>query len=203
MESIDNRLENLRREIEIYGKTGHNTVFLTNVLVSFDTRNFDIPSEANHMAAMIDFEWFLECSANGRVTAHPNPKKSFWIQKFGENAEPYGYRWNIPKLCEKLERVETERQAILYNGCGQDNPPCISNYHFQRTEPGRLDVAVLMRSSDVVNVLAQDVTMSWLLLKHIAKKLDVRTGKMNFYLSNAHVYLEDANWPVEPDYFSD
>ena len=203
MDSIDNRLENLRREIEIYGHPGLSTVYKTHVLLSFDTRNFDIPSDADHMAAMIDFEWFLECSTNGRVTAHPNPKKSFWIKHFGENAEPYGFRWKFKTLFEKLDRPDTERQAILYNGCGQDNPPCISNYHFQRVGADRLDVSVIMRSSDVVKVLPQDITMSWLLLRHVAKKLDVRTGKMHFYISNAHVYYEDANWPVENDYFSD
>ena len=199
MESIDKKLENLRMEIELYGRPGLDTVYITDVLFSFDTKNFDIPSDADHMAAMIDFEWFLECSINGRVTAHPNPTKSFWVAHFGESAAPYGHRWKLDQLIKNLLQPDTERRAILVNPHDSKEPSCITSYHFQRVEYDRLDVSVSMRSSGVAKILRQDIAMTWLLLKYVARKIDVRTGKMTFFISNAHIHLEDTQWPIEND----
>ena len=60
------------------------------------------------------------------------------------------------------------RRAVLWNPCRTANVPCILCYQFQQDRFGELDVTVSMRSSDVVNILPQDVLMTRMLQNHVA-----------------------------------
>ena len=112
MSNIDRVLENLQKEIELYGRSGANSIFKTDVVFTISARAFDVPTGADAEGAIIDFEWFLECANNGRVTAHPNPKRSWWLQQWGQNAEPYGFKWRIDTLKKQfVTELEGERMT--------------------------------------------------------------------------------------------
>ena len=197
MSNIDQVLDNLQKEVELYGRSGPDTIFKTDVVFTVSARSFDVPSGADAEAAIIDFEWFLECANNGRVTAHPCPNRSWWVQTFGENSEPYGHRWRLASLKQKLQDPSTSRQAILLNPAGHDKSSCIIFYQFQEVQLGILDVSVFMRSSDLVKCLPQDVAMTRLLAKHVANAVDLKAGNMTFHIGNAHVFWEDSSFPEE------
>jgi len=56
---------------------------------------------------------------------------------------------------------------------------------------------VMMRSSDVAKILPQDILMTWFLQKHVAELADLERGKMTFFISNAHIFWEDLEYPEE------
>ena len=197
MSNIDQVLDNLQKEVELYGRSGPDTIFKTDVVFTVSARSFDVPSGADAEAAIIDFEWFLECANNGRVTAHPCPSRSWWVQMFGENSEPYGHRWRLDHLKNQLTCAEGVRRAILLNPAGHDKSSCIIFYQFQEVQLGILDVSVFMRSSDLVKCLPQDVAMTRLLAKHVANAVDLKAGNMTFHIGNAHVFWEDSSFPEE------
>jgi thymidylate synthase len=197
MSDIDRVLGDLQKEIELYGRSGAESIFKTDVVFTISARAFDVPSGADAEGAIIDFEWFLECATNGRVTAHPNPDRSWWLERWGMNAEPYGYRWRFDTLKKHLTESGAERRAVLFNPGGHDKPPCILCYQFQEVNCGVLDCTIFMRSSDVAKVLPQDIAMTRLLVKHVANMVGLKAGNMTFHVGNAHVFYKDCDFPEE------
>jgi hypothetical protein len=197
MARIDNILEDARKEVEIYGKSGGECVFLTNLTLTFSCENFVCPKNANLAGALADFDWFVLCQTKGYVVSHPAPDSSYWLQQFGEKALPYGYSWNFKLLRDSLTDSKRWRQGVLFNPQSYNNPPCITCYQFQQANYGTLDLTVTMRSSDVAKVLPQDVLMSQLLLSHVSNLVAMEPGNMTFNIGNAHVYWEDTEFQEE------
>ena len=197
MTYIDKLLENLRKEVELTGRSGSDCIYRSNLNFSFSCEDFEIPSEADYDAATVDFYWFLSCSKTGVVGPHSAPQTSFWLNYFGPKALPYGYTWRLKELYNTLRNPEKWRRAVLHNPAPTDNPPCIMCYQFQ-TDGGReIDCTVTMRSSDVAKVLPQDVLMSWLLLRHVCQEVKMQPGQLTFNIGNAHVYYADAEYQEE------
>lgn len=196
MTEVDKALEDIRKTVELTGRSGAETVYLTDVMFDIDTENFAPPSECDFDGATVDFRWFLDCAKVGYTTPHDSPDKSFWLQAFGKDALPYGRCWRLSELYTALESV-TSRKAVLFNGNSPEDPPCVLSYHFQRLDGDRLDVTVIMRSSDAAKVLPQDLMMTWFLLRHVANETGLTPGKIKFYISNCHVYYEDMEFPEE------
>ena len=91
METIDTILENVQKEVELYGRSGSNTVFSRTTYNSQSKpKTFLPPLNSNIDEAVSDVNWFLQCAAKGYVVPHPNPDVSFWIRFFGRDALPYG-----------------------------------------------------------------------------------------------------------------
>ena len=141
--------------------------------------------------------WFFACARKGLIVPCPNPDRSFWVKFFGKDAIPYGPTWNINKVLDALKDESKARRAILCNGIFGESPPCVLSYQFQQLTYGQLDLTVSMRSSDVANVLAQDVLMSRVILENFAEPLDLEPGKMTFCLGNAHVFYKDMMYAEE------
>lgn len=195
--TIDKILGDVRRSIELHGRSGWETVYRDNVVFTISTEDFMPPIDSDLDGAVVDFDWFLRCSKAGYMQPHPSPDKSFWLRIWGADAEAYGRSWRLEALYTALRNTDSYRKAVLYNPATPENPPCIQLYHFQQLEHDTLDVTVMMRSSDVAKILAQDVLMTWFLQKHVADEVGLKTGKMTFFISNAHIYWEDMEYPEE------
>ena len=197
MRIIDRVLGNVVKEVELYGKSGAESVFLTNLSFSFDGKDFDVPIAADMDGAVVDFDWFMKCAEAGRELSHPSPDKSFWLRHFGNDSYSYGSTWNFRALRDHLDKPDHWRKAVLTNPRSPEDPPCIICYQFQVVEHRTLDVTVTMRSSDVCKVLPQDVLMTWFLLREVAKDNCLDRGTITFNIGNAHVYYEDCEWQEE------
>jgi len=197
MKKIDNILENIQKEVEICGRSGSDRIFKDNLQFSISPEDYDTPSLADEEAGIGDVAWFFTCARKGLIVPCPNPDRSFWIKHFGSNAIPYGPGWNIDRLIENLKTDGKERRAVLCNGSFGDTPPCIISYQLQNLTYNQLDLTVNMRSSDVANVLPQDVFMSGVILENIADSVELEVGKMTFILANAHVKYRDTLYSEE------
>ena len=197
MNTIDRLLENLAKEVELYGRSGSESIYLPNLSFTVEQEDFQYPIAADLDGAMVDIDWFLKCANKYGTIPHPCPDKSFWLRIFGEDAQPYGAAWNLRTLRDHFDKDLYTRRAVLMNPRSADAPPCILAYHFYCDRHRTMDVTVSMRSSDVKKVLPQDLLMTWFLLKHIANDNFVDMGSITFNISNAHVYYEDCEWQEE------
>jgi hypothetical protein len=198
MERIDRILEDLQREVELYGRSGADSVFIDNLQFSIepDVSKFP-PLGCDVQGGIADVAWFFQCAENRRIIPHPDPDNSFVIRFFGKDALPYGHSWNLEALYENLSKDTTSRRAILFNHCDCYDPPCVVCYHFQPLNYGTLDCTVTLRSSDVAKVLPHDVFTTSLILSQISRSTGFEPGKMTFNLANAHVYYEDMEYGEE------
>jgi len=197
MNRIDRILENVQKEVELYGRSGPDNIFIDNYQFSVSADQFEVPGQANEDEGLNDVAWFFTCARKSMIVPHPNPDRSFWIKFFGKDALPYGPTWNIKKLVDTLKDETKQRQAVLNNGLSSSSPPCVLLYQFQHLDFGLLDLTVYLRSSDVSGVLPQDVFMSRVILEQIATSADLSPGKMTFILGNAHVFYRDAMFQEE------
>ena len=197
MNSIDRILENVQKEVEMYGRSGSETIFIDNYQFSIPADQFEIPGQVNEDECVNDVAWFFTCARKSMVVPHPNPDRSFCIKFFGKDALPYGPTWNIKKLIDTLKDESKHRQAVLNNNTFSSCPPCVLLYQFQPLDYGLLDLTVYLRSSDVSSVLPQDVFMSRVILEQIASSVGMGPGKMTFILGNAHVFYRDTMFQDE------
>ena len=197
MNSLDRTLENVQKEIELYGRSGSDGIYIDNLQFSIEREDFCIPTLAKQEEAVEDVAWFFTCARKGMCVPHPNPDRSFWLNLFGRDVNPYGPTWNIDKTVDALKSDTKYRQAVLNNGLFTTQPPCILTYQFQNLDYGYLDLTVVMRSSDVSNVLAQDVYMSRVIQEEISERAGLEAGKMTFFIANAHVSYKDTLYNEE------
>ncbi len=197
MHQTDRILENLRKEVELYGRSGPDCVFKTNISFSISNKEFHVPTDCDFDGACQDFDWFVRCEDHRMWIAHPDPDSSWLLKHFDSDALPYGITWDFPLLFDTLRTPEKWRQAILFNPQHLRVPSCILAYQFQEVDWSVLDVTITLRSSDIAKVLPQDVMMTRLLLEKVATTLGKRVGTMTFNMGNAHIYYEDLEWPDE------
>ena len=190
---IDRILDDVRRSVELTGKSGEKTVFKENVVFTIPCENFEVPDDADLDGAVVDFDWFLKCSEKHTSVEHPSPTKSFWEGKY----EPYGSTWDFRSLEKNLLSHDSQRRGLLYNYHDANHPPRILDYHFQCNEFNKVSCTVFCRSMDLSKVLPQDTLMTWYLLRHVAKIIDHEVGSITFMVSNAYVAYEDLLEPEE------
>lgn len=197
MERIDRILEDLQREVELYGKSGADSVFIDNLQFSIESSDYQVPLGCDVQGGIADVAWFFQCAEDRCITPHPSPDESFWIRYFGKDSLPYGHSWNLDALYQNLSRESTSRRGILFNHRDCYSPPCVICYQFQTIRHGILDCTVTLRSSDVAKVLPQDVFMTDLILAWICRTTGFEPGKMTFNLANAHVFYPDMEYQEE------
>ena len=198
MKEIDRLLEIVQRDVELHGTSGASTVFLTNVQFNVPRESFDAPSTCDVEGAICDVSWFFKCAKEGEVVPCGNPDISFWKKFFGNEAVPYGATWDLDAIKMHLEDPDS-RRAVLYNHTDSVNPPCVISYQFQCVKYKVLDCTVNLRSSDVVNVLAQDLFMTGIILEEVSKMVGFEPGNITANLGNAHVYYPDLQFTEEFD----
>ena len=116
----------------------------------------------------------------------------------------YGYRWRtqfgrdqLMEAIEALRKDRSNRQVWVtawdaatdgLNNIGKrKNMPCILGFMLN-TIGNKLNMMVVLRSSDTVVGLPYDVLMYSFLLCALAKSIGVPTGKIFFALNHAHIY---------------
>jgi len=196
MNHTDRILDSVQWEVEFNGRSHADCVYINDLSFTIERHSYEVPSEANLLEAKADVEWFFASAKEKRVVPHQNPDNSFWLRIFGQDANPYGYTWNLPRLLENIHSSVAWRRAILYNPMVANSPPCVLCYQFHPTTTS-LDITATMRSSDVYKVLPQDVAMTDLVLKEIAYKSKLEPGDITFNLGNAHAFYEDMEYVEE------
>lgn len=68
------------------------------------------------------------------------------------------------------------------------NVPCPLGFMLNITAGNKLNMSVIMRSSDVIVGLPYDIMMYSMLCKLIANELKISAGCLTFFLNNAHIY---------------
>ena len=197
MKTIDRILENVQREVELYGKSGGDSVFLTNMQITIPREQFEEPMACDVEGAICDVSWFFKCAKERRIVPCGNPDTSFFTKFFGENTHPYGATWNVEALKDNLTNTKGWRRGLLLNHQDPYRPPCIVSYQFQEVQHKVLDCTVTVRSSDVAKVLPTDVFMCGLILEEVATMVEMDPGSLTFNIANAHVYYEDLEYNEE------
>lgn len=117
----------------------------------------------------------------------------------------YGYRWRKhfgrDQLIEAIEALKADKsnrqiwvtawdasEDGLTNIGKYKNVPCPLGFMLNITENEKLNMSVVMRSSDVIVGLPYDVMMYSMLCFLIAKSLRIMPGKLTFFLNNVHIY---------------
>jgi len=195
MNQVDRQLDNLATEIELHGRSGHDSIYKNNVAITFKEDEWELPQNVRESEVKADLNWFLRCADTGEVLEHPDPYSSFWLMQFGVEAKPYGVGWDLPYVLECLTLSEQGRRAVLMND--SDNTPCVLSYQFHNAGYNRIDMTVFMRSSDVVGVLAFDATLARALLAFICEATFTEIGDVTFLIGNAHVRYQDMQHSEE------
>jgi len=196
MNATDLILDNIQREVELGGRSHSDCVYLNDFSFTIKRSEYQVPSQADAIAAALDVGWFFSSAAEQRIIPHPLPDSSFWLKTFGKDADPYGYSWDIMNLLENIHSPDSWRRAVLYNPVVPENPPCILCYQFLPSTD-ELHVTATMRSSDVYKILPQDVAMTNIILCRIAERSGLKPGNLTFNLGNAHAYYEDMEFVEE------
>lgn len=196
MNHTDRVLDSVQWEVEFNGRSHADCVYLNDISFSIDRCDYEAPSEANLISAEADVAWFFASAKKNMVVPHQSPDDSFWLKFFGEDADPYGYTWNLPLLLENIRSPTAWRRAILCNPLAAKNPSCVLCYQFHPTD-GSLDITVTMRSSDVYKILPQDLVMTDLILSKIADLSKLKPGDFTFNIGNAHAFYEDMQYVEE------
>ena len=191
MNKIDRQLANLQTEVELHGRSGSDSIYLTDVQATFKGNEYELPMGMRDKEVEADLDWFLSCADIGETVPHPDPYSSFWLMQYGAEAKPYGATWNVPYVTECLT-IGRGRRAVLQNPLTTNDHPCILSFQFHRRDTNKVDLTVNLRSSDVVGCLAFDVALSRRLLEVIAKQIDCEAGDMTFNLGDAHVLWSDC-----------
>ena len=191
MNKIDLQLENLATEIELHGRSGHDSIYKNNVSITFRDAEWELPSNVREYEVKADLDWFLSCADSQEELDHPEPLNSFWLLTFGSDAYPYGTEWDLPFVLESLMVSEQGRRAVLINAGRKDDPPCVLSYQFHTAGWNKTDMTVFMRSSDVSGVLAFDASLARALLEYVCSKTSSEPGDVTFLIGNAHVRWED------------
>lgn len=190
MNKVDLQLSNLATEIELHGRSGHDSIYKNNVAITFRADEWQLPQNVRDSEVDADLNWFLRCADTGEVLEHLDPYSSFWLMQFGTEAKPYGAEWDVPYVLECLTLSEQGRRAVFTNS--SSTSPCVLSYQFHNAGYNRVDMTVFMRSSDVVGVLGFDASLAQALLKFVCKATFTEPGDVTFLIGNAHVRWEDT-----------
>ncbi len=189
MNKVDLQLDNLATEIELHGRSGHDSIYKNNVAITFRGDEWELPQNVRETEVKADLNWFLRCADTGEVLEHPDPYSSFWLMQFGAEAKPYGADWDIPYILECLTLSEQGRRAVFMNS--SYDSPCVLSYQLHNAGYNRVDMTVFMRSSDVVAVLGFDAAIARALLAFVCEATFTEPGDVTFLIGNAHVRYED------------
>lgn len=116
----------------------------------------------------------------------------------------YGYRWrnkfNRDQLFDAIEALKKDRtnrqiwvtawdaaEDGLLNIGKYKNMPCIIGFMLN-TIGNKLNMSVVIRSSDTIVGLPYDTLMYTFLLAALSKSIGIPTGKIFFILNHAHIY---------------
>jgi len=166
--------------------------------------------QKEHLTPRVSQVWFDDMIENNSL------KESWWAEteytkdyftKFcdegdGNAAYSYGER-TISKLKPVIERLKANnysRGSFINIYETKDvfrvgrRTPCTIGYHFlaRDTIDGiKLNVIVSQRSCDAINFFPHDLYKAYLLLKYIAKEVNLKVGYLVHNINSLHAYKKD------------
>jgi len=178
------------------------------IFFNIDLSNNLLPIAGNrtiwpHIAAA-EVAWQTQGTKDPEFILKYAPKLWSKFIEDGELKSAYGYRWHknfnrdqIKLAIEALIEDPTNRQVYISNwdpstdGLGEPNQPknipCPLGFTLNIID-NKLNMSVMIRSSDVYVGLPYDVLAYSLTLDLIAKTLGISKGNISFTLSHAHIY---------------
>lgn len=156
-----------------------------------------------HVAAA-ELAWTLQGTQDTEFIKKYSKMWSKFEDEPGKVIPAYGYRWRhhfgrdqLQGAIDALKKDRSNRQVwVTAWDAAQDgldnighykNVPCPLGFMLN-TIGNKLNMMVIIRSSDTVVGLPYDVLMYSFLLCALAKSIGVPTGKIFFALSHAHIY---------------
>ena len=97
-------------------------------------------------------------------------------------------------VIEQLKTNPTSRR-IIWDGWNVGEldqmalPPCHKHYQFWVSKSGKLSIAVLQRSADMILGVSWNVLNAALVLALVAKETDLEPGEVVWYGLDVHLYL--------------
>lgn len=172
-------VEYLTSVIRNDGKERNDSFFVRNVsfILTKDAILTDLPLIEE---SKLDFDWSWDCAERREPLKAPNG--SYTIQRFGDDARPYGDHWDLDLLLDQLRSKEKARRAVLYNG----HDACITCFVFW-VEKSDLEVTVNLRSSDVGEMLNLDIQYTRHLQQRLSDRLGLSAGEACYNITNAHL----------------
>lgn len=178
------------------------------IFFNLDLSNNILPIAGNrtiwpHIAAA-EVAWQTQGTKNPKFILKYAPKLWCKFIEDGELKSAYGYRWHknfnrdqINLAIQALKNDKTTRQVYISNwdpssdGLGEPNQPknipCPLGFTLNIID-NKLNMSVMLRSSDVYVGLPYDVLAYSLTLDLIAKSLNISKGNISFTLAHAHIY---------------
>lgn len=178
------------------------------IFFNIDLSNNILPIAGNrtiwpHIAAA-EVAWQTQGTKDPKFILKYAPKLWNKFIEDGELKSAYGYRWHkhfnrdqIELAIKALKNDSTSRQIYISNwdpssdGLGgprqPKNIPCPLGFTLNIID-NKLNMSVMLRSSDVYVGLPYDVLAYSLTLDLIAKSLNISKGNISFTLSHAHIY---------------
>ncbi len=148
MNNIDRILENVQKEVELYGRSGYDNIFIDNYQFSIPADQYEIPSQAAEDEGLNDVAWFFTCARKNMVVPHPAPDRSFWLKFFGNDALPYGPSWNIKKLVETIKNEEKQRQKQKLEKHRSNNNNNINIWYLEEMNPWKNPLEKLIKRKE-------------------------------------------------------
>lgn len=155
-----------------------------------------------------EWRWYL---SGDRSVAEIKKYAPIWDKMHGGDNivnSNYGWQWlrnnQLGEVVGQLQRDPHTRQAWFSIFDGKEkkqytyDTPCTLAVGFD-IEDNLLDMAVLMRSNDLVYGFCNDQYCWSKLQEMVAMKLDVGVGTYTHYARNMHIY--ERHWHMKTDYY--
>lgn len=157
----------------------------------------------------LSLEW---CKADFEERICPreiNPGEAYklrpvWEEFVHDGKFSYTYneriRTQLEKTIDVIKNDHDTRQGIIeiYNSekdsrrrGGIERIPCSMYYQFISDQNGKLDIIYNIRSNDFGEHYPYDIWMAISLLKYVAKKVDMKVGKLIYFAGSLHCFKKD------------
>ena len=157
----------------------------------------------NEDYAKYEWEWYL---SGNRDASEISERAKIWKQMFvGDTTEVnsnYGYFWNynnqLERMIEELRTNPRSRRGIIvhYDINELDrykyDTPCNNVLNFY-VQDDFLELTVFARSIDLWFGFCNDQYCFSNLMKLVADRLNLKVGKMHFFITNFHIYERHFN----------
>lgn len=211
-------------EIILNKRTNTKVKTLYHKQISIDLSNRKVPMintrKMYPRSAAAELAWTIKGSQETYFIKKYSKMWSKFEDKPGIVIPAYGYRWqyhfNRNQLNLAIKALELERsnrqifisawdpsEDGLTNIGKYKNVPCPIGFMLNVDQNNKLNMSVIMRSSDAVVGLPYDIMMYAMLNIILANTLSINPGVLTIYLNNVHIYephFDSAKIMVQDNY---
>ena len=114
MNKVDLQLDNLATEIELHGRSGHDSIYKNNVAITFRADEWELPRNVRETEVKEDLNWFLRCADTGEmIDPIMTLTAAFGSCNLGQMLCHTVSDWDVPYVLECLTLSEQGRRAVL------------------------------------------------------------------------------------------